>query len=123
VSNFNKKIGSRGERKAAEWLLNNGYKVITQNYTCSIGEIDLVAKIDDVVCFVEVKARQGGKFGIPAEAVTATKRWHIRRTAELFILRERELAGIDIRTVYRFDVCQVLIFGEFVEINYIENAF
>jgi putative endonuclease len=123
VANFNKQIGNRGEREAVQWLLANGYRILSQNYTCSIGEIDIVAKIGNIVCFVEVKTRQGNRFGVPAEAVTAGKQRHIRRTAELFIIKERRLARINARTLFRFDVCQVLVFGELVEINYIENAF
>lgn len=48
--------GRIGEQLAKKYLLNDGYDVVGENITYSFGEIDLVAKKNDVYYFVEVKA-------------------------------------------------------------------
>lgn len=92
-------LGERGERAAERFLRRSGLRIILRNYRASQGEIDLIAREGDVLVFVEVKTRRRGD---PAEAVDATKRERLVRTARRFIARH------DLETTpRRFDVVAV----------------
>ena len=56
----NKKIGNDGEKRAADYLTENGYKILFKNWRLSGGEIDIIAIKDDVLVFVEVKTLPSG---------------------------------------------------------------
>ena len=70
-----KEIGKRGEQLAAEYLKNNGYKILDTNYQKRKGEIDLIAydPTSDEIVFIEVKARSSQSYGYPEEAVNQNK--------------------------------------------------
>lgn len=74
-------LGRAGEQLAAEHLSRNGYIVLSRNWRCSEGELDLVVTAEGVAVFCEVKTRSGRGYGAPAEAVTADKAARIRRLA------------------------------------------
>ena len=79
-------LGKKAEDYASRFLLQNGYKIIDRNFRSRFGEIDIIALKDDVLVFVEVKARWSTKFGLPEEAVTPQKLWKIGRTGEYYSL-------------------------------------
>ena len=108
-------IGTAYEEKAVEYLTAKGYRIIKRNFRCRIGEIDIIAKQNDIVVFVEVKYRKTASFGYPEEAVSFSKQKIIRKVAEFFFAGEQ----LPLDTECRFDVIAIL--GE--EINHIENAF
>ncbi|GAB3616832.1 YraN family protein [Okibacterium endophyticum] len=74
-------LGRRGEDLAAEYLAGAGYRIITRNWRCADGEIDIVAEDLGTTVFVEVKTRSGLGYGHPFEAVTSVKRARLRRLA------------------------------------------
>ena len=78
-------LGIEGEEQAKVYLLDKKYKILAQNYKNKIGEIDLICKKDDTYVFVEVKARNTKKFGMPREAVNPYKQHKIRLVAEVYI--------------------------------------
>jgi putative endonuclease len=84
-------LGAVAEDFAVKLLLQNGYKVIERNFRSRFGEIDIVALKDDGLIFVEVKARWSLKFGRPEEAVTSSKLWKIRKTAEFYSITHPNL--------------------------------
>lgn len=90
------------------------------NYRCKAGEIDLVAKADDVIAFVEVKTRRNLRYGHPIEAVTALKMEHIKRVASWYIEKE---GPYDKNTEFRFDVVEVLLMNDKTYVNHVKNAF
>jgi putative endonuclease len=61
-------LGRWGEDLAARHLEASGYEVLSRNWRCREGELDIVARCGDALVFVEVKARSGTAFGEPAEA-------------------------------------------------------
>ena len=79
--------------------------VIIRNFSCKIGEIDIIAydKSEDEIVFIEVKARYQTKYGEPSEAVDLRKTNHIRRTAEYYAY----INNIE-NHKFRFDVIEVL---------------
>lgn len=77
-----RRTGRLGEEHAAGLMQARGGVVISRNWRCRAGELDLVV-LDSAgrLRFVEVRARTGTGFGTPAESVTADKRRRLRRLA------------------------------------------
>ncbi|MBI3980890.1 YraN family protein [Candidatus Microgenomates bacterium] len=78
------KIGLLGEKTAALFLQQNGYKILYKNYPTPFGEIDIIALESDSLVFVEVKTRSSVVFGEPHDAVNQKKLHKISKTAEIF---------------------------------------
>ena len=115
-----RELGIKGEKRAGRFLKRKGYKIIQRNYSCKLGEIDIIARQKDTIVFVEVKTRQTEEFGAPQYAITAAKRNHISKVALCYI-REKEL----MRQSCRFDVVAVTFSpgSRKPKIEHIENAF
>ena len=112
-------LGKLGEDCAAKFLEEHGYKIVARNYRIRSAEIDLIAQIDNVIIFVEVKARSDIRHGLPVEAVNLRKQKKIIEAASVFLQDETYS-----ECACRFDVVEVYLSGERVEeINHIENAF
>lgn len=94
--------GRVGEDAAARWLVRHGYRVLERNVTTKAGEIDIVAKEGDILCFIEVKARATDAYGPAIAAVTPAKMRRIARAASLYLARGFEPGADD--PVCRFDV-------------------
>ena len=93
---YRQSIGRYGEDLACRHLEEQGYEIITRNWRCQRGEIDIVAREGDCLAFVEVKTRRGHRVGYPEDAMTASKR---RRLGELagWYLAEQDLSDVDWR--------------------------
>lgn len=81
-----KKLGNWGETVAGQYLMANGFVVVTNNYTTRFGEIDIVAQKDGRLVAVEVKTRTSDAFGSGAAAVTPTKLQRIQATISQFLV-------------------------------------
>jgi putative endonuclease len=111
-------LGERGERLAEEYLKSRGYKIVERNFRIKLGEIDLIARHKDCVCFIEVKTRAG--FAVPQEAVSRLKQRKLIRMAQAYL--KSKFGTIDIRS--RFDVVAVEErVGQSPRIELIVNAF
>ena len=77
--------GLRAERRAAWYLRLRGFRVITRNFSCKLGEIDIIAREAATLVFVEVKSSTTGAYGDPLERVTAAKRNRIVNTAKYYV--------------------------------------
>jgi len=113
-----KAIGQTGEQAAAAFLRSKGYKIIQPNYRAAGAEVDLVASIGEILCFVEVKTRKTCDHGAPEAFVTRSKQQRIIRAARIFSAR-KPYRGYRVR----FDVVSVLRDGETLTCDLIENAF
>lgn len=78
----NQAVGRWGEAAAATYLQERGYEIVEKNARTPYGEIDLVARLDGVTVFVEVKTRTSRRLGLPEEAITPRKRAHMLAAAE-----------------------------------------
>ena len=106
--------GESGESLAAAFLEGRGLRILSRNYRCRFGEIDLVAESGATLVFVEVRARRSDTFGGPAASITAAKRRRLVAAARHYLAAAGERAA-------RFDV--VLIRGEPPRIEWIADAF
>lgn len=115
-----KDIGDFGEDCAYNYLKEKGYQILERNHLSKKGEVDIIAKDDDTVVFVEVKTRKNSNYGFPCEYVDYKKQQRIINCAKLYTIDSVDLS-------IRFDVIEVyytkaenLILDK---INHIENAF
>ena len=112
------RLGKTGEDLACAELRRRGYAILARRHRTQYGEIDIVARDDDVIVFVEVKARAGGEYGDGAEAVTVWKQRRIGRMAVDYLARRRWL---DRRC--RFDVVAVGYEAGVPRVDVYQNAF
>ena len=115
----NPDLGTSGEEIACRFLRNKGYTILQRNYRARSGEIDIVARIDSTIIFVEVKTRASGGFAQPWEAVGHRKRRKLVTVAKLYV-EEHSIRDMD----FRFDVISILwsSAGQ-PEIEWIQSAF
>jgi len=102
VTDARQALGQAGEAAARRALEARGYRILAARYRTRFGEIDLVARVDDVIVFVEVKARRSRRFGDPAMAVTAQKQQRLVAIASDYLARHRLH-----RAPARFDVVAI----------------
>jgi len=95
-------IGRDGEEIAAEYLRNNGYRIVEKNYKNRFGEIDVIAKDGNTLVFVEVKTRNTPSYGSPSSAVDSKKQQRIGKVAVTY-LTEKRLTHSPVR----FDVVSI----------------
>lgn len=110
--------GRIGEDFTARLLQSKGYEILCRNYRIKGGEIDIIAKKDDMLAFVEVKTRSEGALVTGEEAITLRKKKLVVKAAERFMSEyETEVDG-------RFDVCAVEIKDDrVVAYKYYPSAF
>lgn len=111
-------FGELGERVAARWLERQGWRVVQRRFRNGRRDIDLVVERDGTVAFVEVKARKGGRFGTPVEAVNWRKQKELAKSAHVWIDRHGRA-----EECYRFDVVGVLVEGTRVRVRHVADAF
>jgi putative endonuclease len=84
-------FGTRSERAAARFLRRLGYRILTRNYSCAHGEIDLVAADSRCVVFVEVRSTGTDDPGRPAASVDGVKQRRLTDLALHYLRRHRLL--------------------------------
>ena len=82
-------IGFEGENYAEKILKNEGYKILQKNFYTKFGEIDIIAKDNDTLVFVEVKLRRSIKYGMPEESVDAKKLQKIQKAGLLYLKQKK----------------------------------
>jgi len=78
-------LAKQGEKKASSFLKSKGYKILCMNFRSRLGEIDIIAKDKDSICFIEVKTRRSSNFGLPKDSISKRKINHISRVALYYI--------------------------------------
>ena len=107
-------VGKAYERLACEYLNKRGYQILECNFYSHAGEIDIIARHEGYLVFVEVKYRKDASKGYPLEAISFQKQKKISRCALFYMKRY----GLEDEAI-RFDVVGVL--GDHVQL--IQNAF
>jgi putative endonuclease len=111
------RLGKEGEAIAVRFLKKNGYRIIQKNYRTPIGEIDIIARDGKTLVFVEVKARESIRYGLPFESVNSRKRKKIMNVATLYLKRFRDVPPC------RFDVVSINYEKGRPVFDLIKNAF
>ena len=112
------KIGNIGEDLAADYLHRNGYQILERNWRFSKAEIDIIAKHQEILVFVEVKSLGLNSFNKPEASVTDYKQRLIKDAAGQYMLQVNHDWEI------RFDVISILLNeGELIDIKHFEDAF
>ncbi len=111
-------LGRWGESLAAIHLEAKGYQIVTRNWRCQYGEVDLVAKTGAEWVFVEVKTRRGQTMGAPEEALTAVKQRKMVAVAEEYLLAH------DLDADWRVDLVAVELdsSGKLLRCDHIPNV-
>ncbi len=106
--------GEAAEEAALRWLEQQGLGLVTRNYRCKAGEIDLVMQDGESLVFVEVRYRRHAGFGSAAESVGTAKQRRLRLAAEHYLQR------LAILPPCRFDIIGI---DARKRIDWIRNAF
>ena len=110
-----RRLGSRYEQQAADYLEKNGLRILKRNYRCRYGEVDIIAMDGNVLVFAEVKYRNSERYGSSLEAVDLRKRKTISRVSRWYL---STCAGsMEVRC--RFDVIGI----EGDTVHWIRDAF
>lgn len=93
--------GFLGEKMAVEYLLENGFIILHQNWRHSHWEVDFIASLNGILHFIEVKTRRTRKFGYPEEDVTKKKMENLINASEefLYVYPEWKLIQFDILSI------------------------
>ena len=112
-------MGLRGEDEAVKYLKNKGYTILKRNFYSRFGEIDIIAEINNTICFIEVKTRKNNRYGRPAEFVNYSKRKKIIKTAQCYLS-----CNFSENTAYRFDIIEVIYYDSYIfSFNHLKGAF
>jgi len=114
------RLGRWSERRCERFLRNKGLRTLTRNYSCPLGELDLVMVAGDgTLVFVEVRSRADERFIAPEATVTPAKRQRVSRAARHFLAVQK----IEDRPL-RFDVITLVLGRQGPpQIRHYENAF
>lgn len=115
-----KQQGDFFEQTALDYLLTQKLKLIERNFSCKLGEIDLIMREQEFMVFVEVKYRKSNYFGEPFEMVSPSKQQKICKTAQIYLQKH----GLnEYNTFCRFDVVSIKGPAASSEITWLKNAF
>lgn len=109
--------GDHYEQVAKQYLLSHSLTYVTNNFSCKMGELDLIMRDNNTLVFVEVKYRRHRQYGAAEEMVNYAKQKRLMRTA--FYWLQQHNYSID-NTSFRFDVIAIHEQGN--DINWIKNA-
>ncbi len=110
--------GQLGEDLAAQYLEQQGFRILERNYRFERGEIDIIAEEGNELVFVEVKARRSTVFGAPEDAVTEEKQEQVYAVADGYLFEH----DIDNRPC-RFDVVAIEYHEKSPDIRHIRDVF
>ncbi|MBK5720233.1 YraN family protein [Dysgonomonas sp. Marseille-P4677] len=110
-------IGKKGEDTAVDFLQKEGYQIIERNWINEKYEIDIIARNEEYIVFVEVKTRSSDRWGNPEEAVSNNKIKRIVAAADFYLKK------YDIDMPARFDIISAIWTGKTFKIEHIDDAF
>jgi len=111
-------LGKHGEEYTARIVQEAGLKIIALNYRCSKGEMDIIARDNETLVFIEVRTRQSAFRGWGEESITPRKAQRLKAIATFYVLQ----LGYKNWPSMRFDVVAVRWTGGIPEINWIKAA-
>lgn len=109
--------GTKGEKAAVDYLRQRGFAIEACNYRYKRAEIDIIARKENLLLFIEVKTRRTNQYGFPEEAVTQKKIDLFLMAADEYIHQHNWLHAI------RFDIISLTGAQDPYQIHHIEDAF
>ncbi len=113
----NKKRGTKAEGTAARFLENKGFSIEQRNYRLQHAEIDIIARKENLLIFVEVKTRTKNTYGHPETFVSPTQQENYHKVATAYI------DAIQWNHPIRFDVIAVETTHDTIKITHFQDAF
>ncbi len=89
MSNLKKRIGIFGEDLAVKYLANIGYKILDRNIKISYQEIDIIAKLGEIVVFIEVKTKTSTSFGSADSSLTNKQINNLKKALSIYLYRHK----------------------------------
>ena len=111
-------LGMRGQDAARTFLMQKGIEIIRENYRLRSAEIDIIARDEGFIVFVEVRFRGGTTYGLPRESVGRKKQKRII-SAAMHYISVNNMSSQN----FRFDVVEVVEQGGRMFVNHIIDAF
>jgi putative endonuclease len=111
-------LGKYGEENAARIVQEAGLRIITRNYRCPKGEMDIIACDDETLVFIEVRTRQSSFRGWGEESITQKKAQRLQVIAAFYVLQQ----GYKCWPAMRFDVIAIRWIAENPEVKWIKAA-
>ena len=110
--------GDFAEDLALEYFYKQGFVLVQRNFSCTMGELDLIMLDQEYLVFIEVRHRLSNTFGGALESITPSKQAKLRRAAEFYLLSTKNND-----CPCRFDILCVNGSLHKPEYQWIENAF
>ncbi len=110
-------VGKKGEILAQEYLANNGYVIQATNWRYGVNEIDIIAKKDHFLIFIEVKTRSSSYFGEPEFFVSRSQQKTYLKLANAYVQKNNLFEEV------RFDIIAIVWNKQQYTIKHIERAF
>lgn len=114
-----KSVGNHYEKQALYFLKRQGLALIEKNFSSRFGEIDLIMKDNETICFIEVRYRSKTTHGGSISSITPKKQQRIRHTAALYLQKKIYLQ----KSPCRFDVLAISRKNDTNDIKWIKSAF
>lgn len=110
-------LGKLGEQLAYDHLIKKGYIIKERNWRCQKAEVDLIAQKGETLAVIEVKTRSTDAFGDPKDFINRKKIRLLISAIDQYVCLKR----LDVEV--RFDVIGIIISGEKIQIEHLEDAF
>ena len=111
-------LGKNGEEYTARIVKEAGLRIVALNYRCPRGEMDIIARDDQTLVFIEVRTRQSSFRGWGEESITQKKAQRLKAIASFYVLQQ----GYKCWPSMRFDVVAIRWIGENPELRWIKAA-
>ena len=110
-------LGKKGEQLAVDFILEKGYEIVARNYRFDRAEVDIIAKQNDILAIIEVKARTTTDFGNPEDFVKPKQIKNLIKAVDEYVTVN------DLDVEVRFDIIAITKNGKNYNIEHLENAF
>ncbi|MCF6224563.1 MAG: YraN family protein [Flavobacteriaceae bacterium] len=110
-------LGKIGEQIAVDFLTQKGYEIKARNWRFKKAEIDIIAKLGNVLIAVEVKTRSTGDFGDPQEFLKPKQKKLLVTAMHEYVVTK------DLDIEVRFDVIAIIKNEQETSIEHLEDAF
>lgn len=110
-------LGKLGEEMAVEFLSKNGYTILETNWTFQKAEVDIIARIENILAVVEVKTRSSIDFGLPQDFVKPKKIQLLVKAINEYVISKN--LDVDVR----FDIIAISREDKKFTIEHLVDAF